>query len=139
MLDAFTSKMCVEACGRIGFARALIEVNVDKELKTEVVTAVPNFEDEGLTHTLETVRVEYEWKPPLCIECHVFGHTADQCPKNIVKKPSTSAVKDGDGFTIVVNRKNKGKAPVSWQKKATGGFKVNNVKKFVYQPVKPKH
>nr|GEY94530.1 hypothetical protein [Tanacetum cinerariifolium] len=108
----------------VAYSKALIKVNADKELKTEVVMAVPNFEDEGLTHTLETVRVEYEWKLPLCIECHVFGHTADQCPKNIVEKPSTSVMKDGDGFTTVVNRKNKGKAPVSWQKKATGGFKV---------------
>nr|GEX46816.1 hypothetical protein [Tanacetum cinerariifolium] len=40
-LDAFTSKMCVEAWGRTGFARVLIEVSADKELKQEVIMAIP--------------------------------------------------------------------------------------------------
>ncbi|GJU72077.1 hypothetical protein Tco_1263482 [Tanacetum coccineum] len=56
MLDAFTSAMCVDPWGRIGFARALIE---------------------------ERIRVEYEWKPPLCLDCHIFGHNASLCPKNV--------------------------------------------------------
>nr|GEW28645.1 hypothetical protein [Tanacetum cinerariifolium] len=144
-VTAFDSEPLVEVEGiekylfyRKVLLRVLIEVNADKELKMEVVMAVSNFEDEGRTHTLEKVRVEYEWKPPICIECNVFGHTADQSPKEIVKKPSTSVVKDGDSFTTMVNRKNKGKGPVSWKKKAAGGFKVNNVNNFIYQPVKPK-
>ncbi|GKC57725.1 retrovirus-related pol polyprotein from transposon TNT 1-94, partial [Tanacetum coccineum] len=35
MLDAFTIAMCVDAWGRIGYARALIEVSAEKELKQE--------------------------------------------------------------------------------------------------------
>nr|GFA20582.1 hypothetical protein [Tanacetum cinerariifolium] len=46
----------------IGYARALIEVANDKELKEEIIMVVPNLEDEG--HTIERMRVEYEWKPP---------------------------------------------------------------------------
>ncbi|GJV61354.1 hypothetical protein Tco_1467454 [Tanacetum coccineum] len=45
-----------------------------------------------------TVRVEYEWKPPRCSCCKVFGHTKEECPKNIglgvaknVKKPSQTS------------------------------------------------
>ncbi|GKB50943.1 reverse transcriptase domain-containing protein [Tanacetum coccineum] len=33
ILDAYTSSMCVDAWGRIGFARALIEITAKKELK----------------------------------------------------------------------------------------------------------
>nr|GEW42875.1 hypothetical protein [Tanacetum cinerariifolium] len=42
-----------------------------------------------------TIRVEYEWKPPRCACCKVFGHIQEECPKNIgsgeaknLKKPS---------------------------------------------------
>nr|GEU96061.1 hypothetical protein [Tanacetum cinerariifolium] len=28
-----------------------------------------------------TVRVEYEWKPPRCTCCKVFGHIQEECPK----------------------------------------------------------
>ncbi|GJV30433.1 hypothetical protein Tco_1386881 [Tanacetum coccineum] len=38
MLDAFTSAMCFEPWGRLGFARALIEVTAEKELKHKVST-----------------------------------------------------------------------------------------------------
>nr|GEW92336.1 hypothetical protein [Tanacetum cinerariifolium] len=58
MLDALTSSMCVEAWGRIGYARALIKVCANKELKQEVIMAVPNEQptpivetnDDGFTH-----------------------------------------------------------------------------------------
>nr|GEV62553.1 hypothetical protein [Tanacetum cinerariifolium] len=44
MLDAFTSEMCADPLGRLRFARALIEVNADKDLKQEVIMVVPNTE-----------------------------------------------------------------------------------------------
>nr|GFD15753.1 hypothetical protein [Tanacetum cinerariifolium] len=63
----------------MGFARALIEVDADRNLKEEVVMAVPRLEGEG--HTIETMKVEYEWKPPRCSDCLVFGHNNSECPK----------------------------------------------------------
>nr|GEZ53562.1 hypothetical protein [Tanacetum cinerariifolium] len=63
MLDAFTSFVCVDPWGRIGFARALIEVSAEADLKHEVIMAVP-YED-GMGCTKERIKVEYEWKPPL--------------------------------------------------------------------------
>ncbi|GKB34415.1 hypothetical protein Tco_0879357 [Tanacetum coccineum] len=47
MPDAFTGAMCTEPWGRIGFARALIEVTADKKLKEEIVMVVPKLEEEG--------------------------------------------------------------------------------------------
>ncbi|GJY69226.1 hypothetical protein Tco_0472208 [Tanacetum coccineum] len=67
--------------GRISFARALIEVSADKKLKQEVTMAIPKGEEESAGHTLVKIAIEYEWKPPICLDCHVFGHTNDQCPK----------------------------------------------------------
>ncbi|GJT01425.1 zinc knuckle CX2CX4HX4C containing protein [Tanacetum coccineum] len=63
MLDAFASAMCVDSWGRIRYARALIEVSANKELKKEVTMAVPNIDDEVVSHTLEKIKVEYEWNP----------------------------------------------------------------------------
>ncbi|GJY88374.1 DNA helicase [Tanacetum coccineum] len=61
MLDAFTSAMCSDPWGRMGFARALIKVSAEKELKKEVVMVVPNVDREG--HTKERMPLEFEWKP----------------------------------------------------------------------------
>ncbi|GJX73877.1 trichome birefringence-like protein 3 [Tanacetum coccineum] len=122
-LDALTSAMCVEAWGRIGFARAFIKVSADKELKQEVIMAIPKGEDVDAGHTMVKIQVEYEWKPPLCIDCHVFGHTADQCPKKVIDKPITPVVVSDDGFTTVVNRRSKGKGATTTQMKHVGGFK----------------
>ncbi|GJS54236.1 putative RNA-directed DNA polymerase [Tanacetum coccineum] len=75
------------------YARALIEVRADVELKGNIVVAMTKLVGEGF-YTCN-VRVEYEWKPPRCMCCKVFGHVQDECPKNKVsdvvknmKKPS---------------------------------------------------
>ncbi|GKE59883.1 trichome birefringence-like protein 3, partial [Tanacetum coccineum] len=80
MLDAFTSAMCLEAWGHIGYARALIEVSSDKELKDEVIMAIPKGVEENAGHTLVKINIEYEWKPLIFLDCHVFGHANDKCP-----------------------------------------------------------
>ncbi|GJT83842.1 hypothetical protein Tco_1058184 [Tanacetum coccineum] len=49
-------------------------------------------------HYTCNVRVEYEWKPPRCSSCKVFGHIHEEYPKNTgagekktVKKPSQTS------------------------------------------------
>ncbi|GJY14273.1 hypothetical protein Tco_0383582 [Tanacetum coccineum] len=122
------------------YARALIEVSADKELKQEVTMAVPNIDDEVVSHTLEKIKVEYKWKPPYCLECHMFGHAADQCPKHVHEKPKPNVETSDDGFTIVVNKRSRGKGVANPQRTNKGSFsgvRVNNPNKnFVYQPVK---
>nr|GEY45699.1 hypothetical protein [Tanacetum cinerariifolium] len=106
MLDAFSSSMCTEVWGRMSFARALIEVDAYRNLKEEVVMAVPRLEGEG--HTIETMKVEYEWKPPRCSDCLVFGHNNNECPKRVVEIPKET-IEASNGFTMVQNRRKKGK------------------------------
>ncbi|GJR53134.1 putative RNA-directed DNA polymerase [Tanacetum coccineum] len=133
MLDAFTSTMCADPWGRMGYARALIEVSAEKELKQEVIMAVP--EEEGIGHIHVKIQVEYEWKPPLCDECHVFGHNLEQCPKHVVEPVKVTMEQNTDGFTTVTNRKKKGKQPQTNQARKIEGLKLNKPKAtFVYRP-----
>lgn len=96
MLDSYTSSMCVNSWGRLDFARALIDVRADRVPKDTMVVSVPFVE--GVGYSLHTVRVEYEWKPPRCNTCTVFGHAADQCPKRVpVASDNNGPGKGGKG------------------------------------------
>nr|GEW50589.1 hypothetical protein [Tanacetum cinerariifolium] len=55
MLDAFTSSMCIDTWGRIGFARALIEDSVEADLKQEVTIAMPYEDGSGVVAAHITV------------------------------------------------------------------------------------
>ncbi|GJR31824.1 hypothetical protein Tco_1108056 [Tanacetum coccineum] len=109
MLDAFTSSICNDPWGRISYARALVEISAGTDLKTEVSMAVPNEDGEG--YTREVISMEYEWKPPHCRDCKVFGHSHDTCPKivSISDPNATIKVDHSDGFTKVKRKKNKGR------------------------------
>nr|GEZ10632.1 hypothetical protein [Tanacetum cinerariifolium] len=70
-------------------------------------------------HSLATIRIEYEWKPPRCSTCLIFDHTNAKCPKlpkevipTVVSNVDASHSMDvaDDGFEVVKkkrNRKNK--------------------------------
>ncbi|GJV45611.1 hypothetical protein Tco_1430147 [Tanacetum coccineum] len=62
------------------YARALIMVQVDVDLKDNIVVAMPKLVGEDF-YTC-TVHVEYEWKPPSCACYKVFGHVYSGYPKN---------------------------------------------------------
>nr|GEV00726.1 Rop guanine nucleotide exchange factor 5 [Tanacetum cinerariifolium] len=96
MLDSYTSDMCMQSWGRSSYARVIIELRADVELKDNIVVAMPKLAREG--HYTCNVRVEYEWKPSRCSPCKVFGHIHEECPKNTsagekknVKKPSQTS------------------------------------------------
>ncbi|GJV18217.1 hypothetical protein Tco_1363540 [Tanacetum coccineum] len=78
------------------YAKVMIELRADVELKDNIVVAMPKITREG--HYTCNVRVEYEWKPSSCSSCKVFGHIHEECPKNTcagekktVKKPSQTS------------------------------------------------
>ncbi|GJZ66316.1 sugar transport protein 13 [Tanacetum coccineum] len=79
MLDSYTSNMRLSSWGRSTYARALVEVSADKELMESIVIAIPKGKDKG--HSLATIEIEYEWKPPRCSTCMVFDHVTDKCSK----------------------------------------------------------
>ncbi|GJX78326.1 hypothetical protein Tco_0325137 [Tanacetum coccineum] len=96
MLDSYTADMCMQSWGRSSYARVMIELRADVELKDNIIVAMPKITREG--HYTCNVRVEYEWKPPRCSSYKVFGHIHEECPKNTgdgekktVKKPSQTS------------------------------------------------
>ncbi|GJS43697.1 reverse transcriptase domain, reverse transcriptase zinc-binding domain protein [Tanacetum coccineum] len=125
MLDAYTSLMCMESWGRTSFARALIEITSDQELKDNLVVAIPRIN--GTRHTMESIQVEYEWKPPRCEVCKIFGHITKQCPKSI--KP-VRVEDDMEGFTTVARKGGKGKNNDRTNPKLVDGIRLNNVNIF---------
>ncbi|GJW62147.1 putative reverse transcriptase domain-containing protein [Tanacetum coccineum] len=80
MLDSYTSDMCMQSWGRSSYARVMIELRADVELKDNIVVAMPRITKEG--HYTCNVCVKYEWKPPRCSSCKVFGHIHEECLKN---------------------------------------------------------
>ncbi|GJY04758.1 hypothetical protein Tco_0370698 [Tanacetum coccineum] len=72
MLDSYTAAMSIDSWGRASYARAMIELKADVNLRDTIVVVVPKFSGEGFTTNI--IRVEYEWAPPRCSECKVFGH-----------------------------------------------------------------
>lgn len=112
MLDSYTSTMCVESWGRSSYARAMIEVNATKELTENLVVAVPKREESG--YTKETIRIEYEWRPPRCDTCLIFGHSLDTCPKAVREVNASNQKMDEDGFHVVKRR-------------AKGGFTIKHL------------
>ncbi|GKB90838.1 hypothetical protein Tco_0963110 [Tanacetum coccineum] len=99
----------------------MIELQADVELKDTIVVAMPKLVGEGF-YTC-TIRVEYEWKPPRCACCKVFGHVQDECPKNI-------------GSGVAKNLKNPSQAPRGVSVGPKVGFKPV---KQVYRPVSKKN
>nr|GEV80806.1 hypothetical protein [Tanacetum cinerariifolium] len=77
MLDSYTAETCLHSWGRSSYARTMIELRVDVELKDTIVVAMPKINGKGLY----TLRVKYEWKPPRCSCSEISGHTRVECPK----------------------------------------------------------
>ncbi|GJR30026.1 zinc knuckle CX2CX4HX4C containing protein [Tanacetum coccineum] len=80
MLDSYTSNMCLRSWGRKEYARALIEISLEYDFMKSIVIAIPLSDGKG--HTLATVDIEYEWKPPRCSLCSTFDHNDNMCPKS---------------------------------------------------------
>ncbi|GJY68557.1 putative reverse transcriptase domain-containing protein [Tanacetum coccineum] len=104
MLDSYISSMCNDSWGRSSFARCLIKVNSEADLVDVVTIGIPSLTGDGFTK--ETIRVKYEWKPPKCDICKIFGHVHNHCSNKVVSPPivTTSNVvtpiveKTNDGF-----------------------------------------
>lgn len=123
MMDRTTARMCHMGTGSIGYARVLVEVKADKELKNKI-EIVYKGKDLGTSWT-KFVNVEYTWKPLRCDHCKVFGHCDNKC--TILKDKNTECEVNGDsGKDNVVNDKvvneNEEFARVNRNKKDTTGM-----------------
>ncbi|GJZ52300.1 hypothetical protein Tco_0606815 [Tanacetum coccineum] len=107
MLDAYTSTICLKSWGRHSYAQVLIEVSSENAFVESIVVAIPFLN--GLGHTMETIDVEFEWKPPRCDTCKIFMHNDNQCPK--AAKVAGPIKASDDRFVKVTRKHRKGKQP----------------------------
>ncbi|GKC50396.1 putative ribonuclease H-like domain-containing protein, partial [Tanacetum coccineum] len=111
------------------YARILIEIDTCNEFSDNLVMVMPNLK--GNRYTKETIRVEYEWKPPCCSTCFIFGHSLDDCPK--VPKQVVDKMDKGKGGSFRVDEE----SFIEIKKKNSGGNNRGN-KKFKPVSMKPK-
>ncbi|PWA46312.1 zinc knuckle CX2CX4HX4C [Artemisia annua] len=138
-MDNVTANMCKSGRGRVGFERVLVEIDANKELPKIIEVVYKNGLNEEVGRKI--VKVIYDWKPPRCSTCCVFGHNMQSCGKacNVAKKVDNVGIEkdkteenksgvDEEGFKEVVNKKGGKK-----------GMEKNSVKtivqpKMMYQP-----
>ncbi|GJS45332.1 hypothetical protein Tco_0595453 [Tanacetum coccineum] len=133
-VDLTIPKKVVEE-GQSSFERCLIEVRVDTILKDSVTMGTPLPNCEGFTK--EMVHVDYEWKPPCCDNCKIFGHVHDQCPKNSKGIPTVDKMNNDAGkvtwqlikHTVSYESKAHGNLPKNGDPKASNSAKDDPSKK----------
>ncbi|XP_022003024.1 uncharacterized protein LOC110900443 [Helianthus annuus] len=96
-LDSYTADMCADNWGRSSYARAMIEVSAESELKDYISLAIPKMDEDG--YVMERVKVEYEWKPLRCATCCLFGHDEKTCSKND-KGKGKQVIVDEEGYVM---------------------------------------
>ncbi|XP_022032624.1 uncharacterized protein LOC110933726 [Helianthus annuus] len=126
MLDNETTRMCLDSWGRSGYARAIVELDADKDLKENVTVAIPNVEEGGYLKI--SIHLEYEWKPPHCKTCKVFGHGMHECPIKLAddKGQNNKDKVDDQGFKSGNNQK----------KVVKQQFNMKDKQRLIYRPKK---
>ncbi|KAL9241034.1 hypothetical protein vseg_015194 [Gypsophila vaccaria] len=76
------SDLATEQKTKLGYARVMVEVEVDKQFPDQAV-----FKDE--LGQVMTIGIEYEWKPITCSKCLKMGHDSEICRKGQTLQPKT--------------------------------------------------
>jgi hypothetical protein len=110
---------------RLGFARVLIEIDVQSDCPKELTICRSN----GATIT---VGVEYPWLPPKCSTCGNFGHAAYACAKKekvwIPKMPRNGLMKKSSPVSKQIPFEKPIRTPVGGSKPTskTVGIQLSN-------------
>ena len=70
-----------ESCRRLTFARVCVEIDAAKPMINEFLLHTNSGAEEATPKFL-TIKVVYQWKPPVCLVCELFGHSTSSCPAN---------------------------------------------------------
>ncbi|PWA68691.1 hypothetical protein CTI12_AA305880 [Artemisia annua] len=80
VMDSMTAAMCYSGVGNVDYARVLVEIDAEKEIRNEI--EVQYRDKENKVKGTKKVSVMYDWKPSRCTECKVFGHDFVHCKLN---------------------------------------------------------
>nr|GEY37292.1 hypothetical protein [Tanacetum cinerariifolium] len=103
----------------------------EADLVDDVTIGIPSLS--GDSFTKETIHLEYEWRPPRCHICKIFGHVHDYFPKRAASPP---IVTTSNVVTPIVEQTNDGFQTVGKKKKRKGKSKSTNSGQFVGPLVK---
>nr|GEV19624.1 hypothetical protein [Tanacetum cinerariifolium] len=124
VMDSTTVEMCKVGVGRVGYARVLVEVNANNSLPNEIEVVYKDKDKVELCR--KKVQVRFNWIPPRCSECCVFGHTNKFCEKKgnkevksseMVKEKSNDMDKEQDNYGSYMQR-NKVEPQFMYQEKS---------------------
>ncbi|GKC61985.1 hypothetical protein Tco_1089583 [Tanacetum coccineum] len=120
-MDKTTTKICTDGVGRLGYAKVLVEVKANKEIKDKIKICCKDknnvtirFKFVNVVYAFKFVNVVYAWKPLLCDDCKVFGHEVGNYKNYIGSDNVTNSEQrtenrgigvDKDGYTNVQNNK----------------------------------
>ncbi|GJZ46415.1 hypothetical protein Tco_0594011 [Tanacetum coccineum] len=80
-MDNITASMCHNGSRRACYARILVEIDAKKGIQ-DLIEVV--YKDAlNCTKKTKFVKVEYTWKPALCVHCGVFGHSDKICKHQV--------------------------------------------------------
>ncbi|GKA50944.1 RNA-directed DNA polymerase, eukaryota, reverse transcriptase zinc-binding domain protein [Tanacetum coccineum] len=117
-IPIWTKERCLKKAGKLDFTRVLVEVSATDVLPQTLEIEYLSISDRpGIVGKLD---VKYQWKPPQCTHCKIFGHTylafkirprtdeeiAARVLKDALKVNKCDVKADNDGF-VVVGKKNK--------------------------------
>ena len=64
---------------RINYARICIDLDASRPLVKEFEVITHRFEQGSLVKGKAIIKVAYQWKPPACLDCRIFGHYLEDC------------------------------------------------------------
>ncbi|GJS63251.1 hypothetical protein Tco_0677815 [Tanacetum coccineum] len=80
-MDVMTTRMCAHGVGSLGYARVLVEANAKKGLNDNInVLYKDKINGEQF---VKKVRVEYDWKPPVCSHCGGVGNRKEKINEDV--------------------------------------------------------
>ncbi|GJU33083.1 zinc knuckle CX2CX4HX4C containing protein [Tanacetum coccineum] len=84
---------------------SIIASHIVKPIMLDSYTSSMCIESWGRRYTIVTITIEYEWKPPRCDLCKIFGHIHDHCPKKVSSPPT---IVTSNVVTLIVDKTNDG-------------------------------
>ncbi|GJY82631.1 reverse transcriptase domain-containing protein [Tanacetum coccineum] len=79
VMDNVTAEICKTGVGRLRYARVLVEVPVTKCIPGEIEVV---FRDKDKVEvSRKKANIKFDWIPPRCSNCCVFGHELKTCGK----------------------------------------------------------
>ncbi|PWA64400.1 hypothetical protein CTI12_AA207180 [Artemisia annua] len=129
-----TATICHKGMGNMGYARVLVEVSAEKSLKENI--EIQYRDKENNVKGTKCVKVMYDWKPPVCEHCKVFGHDMLHC--TIRPKTTDEIDKENNDKTKEVLGNQYGKNSEVRNEEGVQGRRVNNsYKSYTYRNAAP--